>query len=302
MQAEDILKNTIQRIAGAYAPSTIRAYQADVETFIKFCQSRQLESLPAQSLSICLFIEHLAEKNLSVASIRRAIAGIYKIHQINQFPDCIQHPDVKLTIRRVFRKRGGQNHQALGINYSMVKQLLPQNPSSLRELRDCVLVLVAYDTLARRSELVAYEVNDIRIQHHDQKTYYSLRIKKSKTDQLALGRACPIRHETYQALIKWLDEASIKEGFLLRGIRGESHILDSLSREQVNRIIKRLGRKAGLPPETIRTMSGHSLRVGAAQDLLASGASMAMIMHRGRWSKSDTVMRYVEQFGAIENL
>ncbi len=302
MQAEDILKKTIQRIDGAYAPSTIRAYQADVETFIKFCQSLQLEGLPAPSSSICLFIEHLAEKNLSVASIRRAIAGISKIHQINQFPDYIQHPDVKLTLRRVFRKRGGQNHQALGINYSMVKQLLPQNPSSLRELRDCALVLIAYDTLARRSELVAYEVNDILIKHHDKKTYYSLRIKKSKTDQLALGRVCPIRFETYQALNKWLNQANIKEGFLLRGIQGKSHILDSLSREQVNRIMKKLGREAGFPAETVKTMSGHSLRVGAAQDLLASGASMAMIMHRGRWSKSDTVMRYLEQFSELEDL
>jgi hypothetical protein len=302
VQAEDILKNTIQRIDGAYAPSTVRAYQTDTAAFIQFCKSRQLESLPAQAISICLFIEHLAEKRLSVSSIRRAIAGISKIHQINQFPDCIAHPDVKLTLRRVFRQRGCQSHQALGINYWMVKQLLPQNPSSLRELRDCALVLVAYDTLARRSELVAYEVNDLLIKHHSQKTYYSLRIKKSKTDQLALGRVCPIRFETYQVLNKWLDQANIKEGFLLRGIQGKSHILHSLSREQVNRIMKKLGRDAGFPAETIKTMSGHSLRICAAQDLLASGASMAMIMYRGRWSKSDTVMRYVEQFSELEDL
>ncbi len=38
----------------------------------------------------------------------------------------------------------------------------------------------------------------------------------------------------------------------------------------------------------------HSMRVGAAQDLLLSGASLPIIMNRGRWSKADTVMRYVE--------
>jgi integrase len=179
---------------------------------------------------------------------------------------------------------------------------LPKNPNSLWKLRDNALVLIAYDTLARHSELVAYEVNDLLIKHHSQKTYYSLRIKKSKTDQLALGRICPIRFETYQFLNKWLNQANIKEGFLLRGIRGKSHILDSLSREQVNRIMKKLGREAGFPAETVKTMSGHSLRVGAAQDLLASGASIAMIMHRGRWSKSDTVMRYLEQFSELEDL
>ena len=39
------------------------------------------------------------------------------------------------------------------------------------------------------------------------------------------------------------------------------------------------------------------MRVGAAQDLLLSGASMPMIMNRGRWSKPDTVMRYIESTG-----
>jgi hypothetical protein len=37
------------------------------------------------------------------------------------------------------------------------------------------------------------------------------------------------------------------------------------------------------------------MQVGAAQDMLNSEASMPVIMERGRWSKTDTVMRYVEQ-------
>jgi hypothetical protein len=44
----------------------------------------------------------------------------------------------------------------------------------------------------------------------------------------------------------------------------------------------------------IDQISGHSMRVGAAQDLLKSGAGMPMIMNKGRWSKTDTVMRYLE--------
>ena len=52
--------------------------------------------------------------------------------------------------------------------------------------------------------------------------------------------------------------------------------------------------KAGLNESEIASISGHSTRVGAAQDLLNSGASMPIIMQRGRWSKTDTVMRYVE--------
>ena len=46
--------------------------------------------------------------------------------------------------------------------------------------------------------------------------------------------------------------------------------------------------------EIIPKISGHSTRVGAAQDLLLSGASLPMIMNKERWSKTDTVIRYTE--------
>jgi len=36
------------------------------------------------------------------------------------------------------------------------------------------------------------------------------------------------------------------------------------------------------------------MRFGAAQDLLTSGATLPMIVKKGRWSKTDTVMRYIE--------
>lgn len=63
---------------------------------------------------------------------------------------------------------------------------------------------------------------------------------------------------------------------------------------QINRIYKRLARDANFPREVVDHISGHSMRVGAAQDLLKSGASMPMIMNKGRWSKTDTIIRYLE--------
>jgi integrase len=66
---------------------------------------------------------------------------------------------------------------------------------------------------------------------------------------------------------------------------------------QVNRIYKRIARKAGLDESEIEGIGGHSMRVGAAQVLLNSGASMQIIIQRERWSKIDTVMRYLEHSG-----
>jgi hypothetical protein len=76
--------------------------------------------------------------------------------------------------------------------------------------------------------------------------------------------------------------------------RGEIISRSSLGSGQVNRIYKRIARKAGLTELETKMISGHSMRVGAAQDLLISGASMPIIMQRGRWTKTDTVMRYLE--------
>ena len=42
-------------------------------------------------------------------------------------------------------------------------------------------------------------------------------------------------------------------------------------------------------------MSGHSLRVGAAQSLRAAGATMVDLMAAGRWKRVDTVACYTRE-------
>ena len=75
---------------------------------------------------------------------------------------------------------------------------------------------------------------------------------------------------------------------------------DTTGAGQINRIYKRIARAAGLDESVIKGISGHSMRVGHAQDLVNSGASMPIIMSKGRWSKTDTVMRYVEHLDFIQ--
>lgn len=63
---------------------------------------------------------------------------------------------------------------------------------------------------------------------------------------------------------------------------------------QINRVHKRITRNPGLNESEIEGVSGHYMRVGAAQDLLNFGAHMPTTIQRGRCSKTDAVMRYVE--------
>ena len=64
---------------------------------------------------------------------------------------------------------------------------------------------------------------------------------------------------------------------------------------QVNEIIKQglVGVKRHPRPSDLE-VSGHSLRVGAAQDLLIKGHDMAAIMRAGGWRSLDSVNGYLK--------
>jgi integrase len=119
-----------------------------------------------------------------------------------------------------------------------------------------------------------------------------IRLRKSKTDQELQGRWIFPNPRSAQVITDWIEKAKLTDGYLFRGINNAIDITEDLKSSQINRIYKRLARDAGLPKEMVNHISGHSMRVGAAQDLLKSGASMPMIS--GRWSKTDTVMRYLD--------
>ena len=77
---------------------------------------------------------------------------------------------------------------------------------------------------------------------------------------------------------------------LCRGVVGER--LDAC---HVSRIFKKMARDADLPEEVVGRISGHSTRVGAAQDMVAEGIGMAAILHAGRWKSAAMVNRYGER-------
>ena len=49
-----------------------------------------------------------------------------------------------------------------------------------------------------------------------------------------------------------------------------------------------------LRAEKVASFSGHSMRVGAAQDLLKRGVDTAAIMRAGGWKSMNVLARYLE--------
>jgi site-specific recombinase XerD len=296
-----LLMQTLQKIEGAYAPSTLRAYRADFEEFITYSDSVGENALPAPVDAVVSFIQHLVSRGQKSASIRRSIAGIASIHQLSSLPDPTKDVEVKLAIRRMHRQLGREQHQALAITQPLLKKLLAATDDGLRDARDRALISVAYDTLCRRSELLSLRVEDIHLNDVTSEAANggaSIFLRKSKTDQEAHGRWLHISEGTKIYLQAWLNASEIKEGLLFRGVNRGNRLTNKLDISQLARVYKKLARQANFDEKLVREISGHSTRVGAAQDLLLSGASLPIIMNRGRWSKPDTVMRYVEKIGA----
>jgi site-specific recombinase XerD len=289
---KEILIETIKRIDGAYAPATIRAYKSNFERFIEFCDQEKTCALPARQECVANYIKYLSTEKLKSASIRIAVASISAIHRLNDHQDPTSHPNVKIELRRMHRNLGRGSRQAAGINAELLEKMLKTTEKSLRGLRDRALLMTAYDSMCRRSELVSLQIDDAIIDTKN-KTF-KIKLRRSKTDQDGIGRWLHLSEKTQKALLNWVSASNIKSGKLFRGIKQGQAITGNLSPTQINRIYKSIAARSSVDESLVKHISGHSMRVGAAQDLLISGASLPMIMQRGRWSKADTVMRYIE--------
>ena len=277
------LQALMARLEGAYAEATLRAYRADFEHFIRYCEKEALTPWPATAEAVAGFVGYLALSGLRSASIRRAVGGIATLHNLSRLKDPTKDPEVRLAMRRMHRQLGRGARQAGAIDARILEQLLNVTDASAKGLRDRALLLVGYDTLCRRSELTSLRVEDLRPR--------KILLRRSKTDPEAVGRWLFLSPRSDQAVRAWIEAAGLLEGPIFCSTPGDDGQQAPLNPGQVNRILKRLARRADLDPALV---SGHSLRIGAAQDLLQKGASLPDIMHRGRWSKTDTVMRYLE--------
>jgi site-specific recombinase XerD len=199
--AKRILKETIDKIEGAYAPATIRAYRKNFERFINFCEQHKDSALPADSKIVAIYIKELSDGQLKSASIRIAIASISAIHRLNQFNDPTTHPEARIEMRRMHRKLGRESRQALGINSETLKIMLASTDNSLIGLRDRALLLTAYSAMCRRSELVELSLENIS---YTKENLMRIRLRRSKTDQDGLGRWLHIDMEAQTAIENWL--------------------------------------------------------------------------------------------------
>lgn len=205
--AKEILIKTVEKIEGAYAPSTIRAYRSNFEVFIKYCHENNVSALPALPENVAQYIRRLSDGHLKSSSIKIAVASIAAIHNLNSIIDPTQHPDVKIEMRRMYRTLGRHAKQAYGINKGLLEKMVAATDNSLRGIRDKAILIVAYDSLCRRSELVSLEFDDLII--NDKDGSVKIKLRKSKTDPNGIGKNLYLGSGAQKALREWIDRKNV---------------------------------------------------------------------------------------------
>lgn len=284
------IQHLITQLNGAYAPNTLRAYYADAKSFVDWCEQRSATPFPLTSNTIRSFVEHL-EADYSYSTIRRRLSALRRLNGLLGFEDYTFTEEVYLAIRKLKRAKCMEQRQAVGINEELLVKMIEAQPETLVGKRNRLLLSLGYDFLARRSELVAIRTEDLMFAPDG-----ALKgiIRRSKTDQYGRGRLVFGSERSAKLLRTWL-KLKPKEIQAVFCAVNHGRCLDSaICDRQVNEIIKQgLVRVKRHPRPSDSEVSGHSLRVGAAQDLLIRGYDLAAIMRAGGWSDPSTVSRYL---------
>ena len=290
MSHYDNIAATLKLLTGAYAENTLKSYYADANAFVDWCVAKNIEPFPLTSGGVREYIEGMAA-NYSYASIKRRLSCLRRINKLLGHQDQTQTEEIYLKIRRLKRSKCLEQNQAIGINHDLLMKMIEAQPDTLAGIRNKAMFSLGYDFLARRSELVALRTTDLEFTKDG-----ALKgmIRKSKTDQYGLGRLVFGSERSARILRAWFRKKPKEIGAVFCAINHGQCIDRPICDRNVNEIIKKsvVKVKRCERPSDLE-VSGHSLRVGAAQDLLIKGYDLAAIMRAGGWSNAETVSRYL---------
>ena len=119
----NLWRSHIARLEGAYAPSTIRSYYADVQVFVDWCEEAGESPFPARVDAICRFLEAQGELR-APSTVRRRLYAIRKIHRLLGLTDPTYDEEINLAFRRVRRRHAVRPKQAKGLTRDYLEALL----------------------------------------------------------------------------------------------------------------------------------------------------------------------------------
>ena len=283
---------TIDNLKFSKASNTIRAYRADIADFIRFCNSHNLNFLPADPNIVSLYLTYLS-KNSKFSTLKRRLASISMYHKSKGHYLDTKHPIISENLLGIKRIKGsiqiGKKPLLINDLKLIIQAINADNISEFNKLKNKALLLVGFAGGFRRSELVALLIEDIDFVEEGVK----ILIRRSKTDQSGEGFVKGIPYFTNQEycpvlnLKKYLKELKINSGRVFE-------ICD----KSVALKIKKYAKLAGLD---YAKYAGHSLRSGFATSTAEVGAEERNIMAMTGHKSTQMVRRYIKEANLFTN-
>ena len=302
----------VETIAEALSPATRRAYAAGWATWEAWATAHGAEALPANPAELVLWLSDAAydvdgEPALAPATCAQRLAAVAHQHRTTveastgePLADPTKHPRVREWLRGYRRRTAalgaGAPRQAAPLTATAAAAIRavattprpgrggrPESPEVARRrgTQDLVIVGLARDGLLRRAELAAIHWGDL--QPAPDGGAGVLTVRRSKTDPDGAGAVLWISPQTMRDVSAWRALQAAGGADV-----GAEAPLVGLSAPSIARRLAAAGAAAGLDGR----LSGHSGRVGMAQDLVAHGLDLAATMAAGRWATPTEVVRY----------
>ena len=270
--------------AASLSVNTRRAYARALTRLDVYLAGR-----PLDDARLATYLAALFDAGRSPAVAGQVVAGVRLRAKLLDVPSPAGAATDRVLagFRRAGRGRG--RGQVAGIAWAQADAaaaLSARNSGSLAGLRDAALLSLASDAMLRVSEVAALDVGDI---DRAADGTGRLSIRSSKTDQEGLGVVAFLGAPTVHRALAWVEAAELRQGALFRRVR-RGNVLGPgrLSARAIRTLIAQRAAEAGVEGR----VSGHSLRVGAAQSLAAAGATVVEMQVAGRWQSPAMPGRY----------
>ena len=289
LKIQDLLEDDV-------AENTRRVYRSAWQSFLRWTDARSFNSLPAEPHIIAAYLSHLADdKGLSLATIKLHRSAIAAAHRRAGLEDKSDHEGVRRVMRAISRRYARPQRQARPLTSEDMAVIratarLPRpypkggtestEDARKRALIDVALLATLRDGLMRRSEAASLTWEDVEFHPAG---HALITIHRSKTDQEGEGAVLYIGRQAARALLAVRPDNPVTE----------QQVFGISARQMANRI-KAATEAAGLGDG----FTGHSGRVGMAQDLVRNGAELPALMQAGRWKSPAMPARYTERQAA----
>ena len=277
---ESDLGNLGELLDHEVARNTMRSYRSHWRHFHAWAMERGVSALPADSAHVAAYLaERIENLGHKPATLRVAAAAIAFVHRVAGMENPCARPEVKRTLRGATRKAGTAQKQARGLTADGLAAIQatafdprPGRGGSLESVQaaevrgrlDIAILSLMRDAMLRVSEAAALTWGDIDAEPDGTGR---LLIRRSKTDPEGEGAIAYVSVPTMAALASLRNEAAAGESVF------------GLQANQISKRIKNAAQAAGLGDG----FSGHSPRVGMAQDLVRAGVELTSLMTAGRW-------------------